>query len=377
MLGGLTAEFSTLKTVLKAGDISQLSVDDLEAQLIQESQDRKQRGSIAGGDDKAFLGAALSRDQRDEGVAGRGRRRGSGRGGSGSSWPPGVRPSAVASTVVSWATSQHIAQKAAVATATAWAVTRHGGGGRGSSGSSGAARTHQPPPPLALAASTFRMRSSDWVLDSGASHHITYDDSLFVSVEAVSGMRSITFGNGLSAEVVSVGTVVLDTGYGAPVSLIGVLYVPESSANLFSLTRAVANGAEISMAGRYCTVNHSGRGSSTRSTGRQRPLHHHQRAVRRRSAAGEASGDGGVVAPPLRPPGPRQPGATCAEEMAAGIGVSADAFPRQARTCASPASSARIDSLLAAQRLTAASGCSSSTWTCAGRCQVPSEGGKR
>nr|KYP72050.1 hypothetical protein KK1_011337 [Cajanus cajan] len=72
-----------------------------------------------------------------------------------------------------------------------------------------------------------------WVLDSGATNHISGNRSLFSSLSTTCSLPSITMANGSRATSHGVGTVHLSPS----LSIDNVLYVPESLFNLLSLSR--------------------------------------------------------------------------------------------------------------------------------------------
>ena len=96
------------------------------------------------------------------------------------------------------------------------------------------------------------------MLDSGASHHITNDQSLLVN-ERPSNV-AITFGNGASANAISEGDVLLGMGLvsARQITLKDVLCIPSATANLFSIPCAAARGAEITFGKDSCSVSVAG-----------------------------------------------------------------------------------------------------------------------
>lgn len=89
---------------------------------------------------------------------------------------------------------------------------------------------------------------SKWIMDSGATQHITPHRGLLHNFREEEQELSITFGNHQQAKVAGVGDTVLEScvnGVHNQIVLKGVLYVPGASANLFSVPRATSKGASI------------------------------------------------------------------------------------------------------------------------------------
>jgi hypothetical protein len=116
------------------------------------------------------------------------------------------------------------------------------------------------PSPVALLAGGLMggASSSCWVLDSGATQHITHDRNIFTSLkmdDELLGGHTVTFGNGSKAPALGIGDVELMTAdYPCTVTLGDVLYVPEASVNLISVRRATANGARFIFEGSTCVI---------------------------------------------------------------------------------------------------------------------------
>ena len=80
-----------------------------------------------------------------------------------------------------------------------------------------------------------------WVLDSGASRHMTPHRDILVNERPLTEDITVTFGNGGQSKPASVGDVMLKTGTYILV-LTDVLYVPGASENLLSVRRATKTG---------------------------------------------------------------------------------------------------------------------------------------
>jgi hypothetical protein len=96
---------------------------------------------------------------------------------------------------------------------------------------------------IALSAAASPPPEQVWVLDSGATNHITNDVTKMFNVRAVG--TSITFGNGSKAKATHIGEARVYTSHGRHITLQDVLYAPEAKTNLFSIPQATKNGAVI------------------------------------------------------------------------------------------------------------------------------------
>jgi transposase InsO family protein len=111
-------------------------------------------------------------------------------------------------------------------------------------------RTHDN---VALSA-TGSLAAACWVLDSGASQHITNSCDVLKNAKLLDSKLPIMFGNGAQGQAVAIGSV--DIAHdGASISLQDVLYVPEAAANLLSIPRAADRGAHFSFSKGSCEVS--------------------------------------------------------------------------------------------------------------------------
>ncbi|CAL2279421.1 unnamed protein product [Prunus armeniaca] len=78
--------------------------------------------------------------------------------------------------------------------------------------------------------------SKNWVVDSGATHHMTSDPSLLSHVQPYTGNDSIIVGNGNQLPISHIGKTTLSCSHGSLV-LHDVLYVPAITKNLLSIRR--------------------------------------------------------------------------------------------------------------------------------------------
>ena len=102
------------------------------------------------------------------------------------------------------------------------------------------------------------VEAGGWVLDSGASHHITNDASTMSDMRPLDDAIHITFANGEQAEARGIGSVQLGGLTGAAfdyITLKDVLYVPEACVNLVSIPLAVRRGIVFDFAEEGCRVS--------------------------------------------------------------------------------------------------------------------------
>ena len=93
-----------------------------------------------------------------------------------------------------------------------------------------------------------------WVLDTGASRHITSDASVLCNTRPVSSDVTITFGNGGTGKPTAVGDVMLyiaDTAF----FLKEVLCIPEATENLISVRQATNRGLDFNFSANECQIS--------------------------------------------------------------------------------------------------------------------------
>ena len=94
-----------------------------------------------------------------------------------------------------------------------------------------------------------------WVLDSGASSHMTGERALLHDYEASTRDLKVTYGNGQTAAVAGVGNTFIYTEEEPDgILLLNVLYVPEATYNLFLVPKAVNNGATVEYSKDACII---------------------------------------------------------------------------------------------------------------------------
>ncbi|KAM1797964.1 hypothetical protein ACFX12_032087 [Malus domestica] len=101
------------------------------------------------------------------------------------------------------------------------------------------------PPPASLSAMSAQQTSQDlsqdlWIVDSGASHHMTADLNVLNQVAPYQGSDNITIGNGSSLPIKHIGSTALNTADHSLV-LSKVLHVPNIARNLLSVKQLCAD----------------------------------------------------------------------------------------------------------------------------------------
>lgn len=127
--------------------------------------------------------------------------------------------------------------------------------------SSGSGGRHQPGQysAIALTASTASAPTSGgqptrWVLDTGASRHLTSDQSILLNARPVDEDITITFGNGGTGKATAVGEVLLSTPH-ATFHLSDVLCIPEATENLISVRHATNRGVDFKFGVGGCQIS--------------------------------------------------------------------------------------------------------------------------
>ncbi len=111
---------------------------------------------------------------------------------------------------------------------------------------------------VAYGASAVGASSNDWVVDSGASKHLTPHKQDLHKYRSVAPNSVVTFVNEHQAAATGQGEVTLrvQTASGCTdVTLQAVLDVPEATVNLFSTRQAMKNGAQVTFRDNRCFVS--------------------------------------------------------------------------------------------------------------------------
>ena len=112
------------------------------------------------------------------------------------------------------------------------------------------------PPPMA-AYSTTPAKPADscrFVLDTGASRHMTPHRRYLSNPRAPPPDLTVTYGNGAQAKPAAVGDVHIRLETGATATITDVLYMPGAAENLFSVSYAAAKGSTFSFGATGCTI---------------------------------------------------------------------------------------------------------------------------
>ena len=105
--------------------------------------------------------------------------------------------------------------------------------------------------------------SREWVLDSGASRHMTGNKELLCNLRQIDQPSSVTFANGTVGQAEFVGDTFLKADGNQAIQLRDVLYIPTAAANLLSIPTAIKHGTKFRFGVADCAINHSGRDIAT------------------------------------------------------------------------------------------------------------------
>ena len=114
---------------------------------------------------------------------------------------------------------------------------------------------------IAFSASTVAADSNDWIIDSGATKHLTPNGQLLYNYRSVDPNTAVLFVNGQQAKAAGQGDLSLEvkTPSGTKtVRLLNVLHVPEATASLFSARQAMEGGFEVMFSNNRCQVTRGG-----------------------------------------------------------------------------------------------------------------------
>ncbi|TPX41284.1 hypothetical protein CcCBS67573_g10585, partial [Chytriomyces confervae] len=101
-------------------------------------------------------------------------------------------------------------------------------------------------------------RTGSWILDSGASNHMTGNKETLANWTPSSELGKVTVASGDELEINGAGSLDLQ-GPDRPVTITGVLYVPGLSVNLLSISALGTKGAAISFDGKGASVSIKGK----------------------------------------------------------------------------------------------------------------------
>ena len=93
-----------------------------------------------------------------------------------------------------------------------------------------------------------------WVLDSGASRHITGDQSILLNPRPLDKDITVTFGNGGTGKATACGEVLMHSA-GKDFQLTDVLLIPEATENLISIRHATTRGLDFKFCADRCEIS--------------------------------------------------------------------------------------------------------------------------
>ena len=115
---------------------------------------------------------------------------------------------------------------------------------------------------IAFSASTMAADNNDWIIDSGATRHLTPNRQILQDYRSVESNTEVLFVNGQQSNAEGQGNVELQvkTPFGIKlVTLYNVLHVPEATASLFSTRQAMNHGSEVMFSNNRCQVTRNGK----------------------------------------------------------------------------------------------------------------------
>ena len=102
-----------------------------------------------------------------------------------------------------------------------------------------------------------RSTDTDWIVDSGATCHVCNDRSSFVELSFLQTPLDITLGDGHALKAIGRGivTLMLESDFSKrKCKLSDVLYVPELTYNLLSVSKAVEKGVSFTFSDHRCVI---------------------------------------------------------------------------------------------------------------------------
>ena len=105
------------------------------------------------------------------------------------------------------------------------------------------------------ATSTSNTVNDDWILDTGATRHITPHKQLLTDLRPAPHTVIVTFGNGSIGEATLIGDAYLQPNPGSLIKLTDVLYIPGAADNLLSVSQATKRGFSFSFKDTDCQIS--------------------------------------------------------------------------------------------------------------------------
>jgi hypothetical protein len=97
--------------------------------------------------------------------------------------------------------------------------------------------------------------SSNWIIDSGATNHVTSDINNLSSFFAYTGPDKLQIGNGFGLSISHIGSQTFKIAHHS-IKLTNVLHVPQFSTNLISLSQLLLDNPSLSItfSSSFCTI---------------------------------------------------------------------------------------------------------------------------
>ena len=102
--------------------------------------------------------------------------------------------------------------------------------------------------------------TESWLIDSGCTNHMTYDQELFKDLDATYN-TNVRIGNGEKIAVKGKGTIVIEGCTGLKL-IPDVLYVPEINQNLLSVGQLLVKGYKVLFEDKSCMIKDSDNSSN-------------------------------------------------------------------------------------------------------------------
>lgn len=98
--------------------------------------------------------------------------------------------------------------------------------------------------------------NDEWILDTGATRHITPHKQLLTHLRPAPDAVTVTFGNGSTGEATLIGDAYLQPSPNSPlIKLTDVLYIPNAADNLLSVSQATKRGFNFSFTKTKCQIS--------------------------------------------------------------------------------------------------------------------------
>jgi len=102
---------------------------------------------------------------------------------------------------------------------------------------------------------TTKTPSNFWLIDSGATNHMTYDRNLFKELNKTTIAYNIIVANGEHIEVEGIGTITIKNPSGLKL-ILNVFYVPKLTQSLLSVPQLLEEGYRVSFIHKACLIKY-------------------------------------------------------------------------------------------------------------------------